>query len=285
MTGSNVEQQAIIFGAVDFENVTETKDPVLVVVEKFEAFRATVPPVLVINTEDELLASDGLLKSAKRLATFAEDTRKELVSPLNSEVKRINDTFRQITGPLEALENTIKAAILDHRREEQRKAEEARRQAEAIRLAKEAELRAEAQKQARQAEENRLEAERKRREAEELEGRERAAMLRSAAADDARATKQDTAATESAFLAVAVASVPVEAKLPTKIAGTFVSTTYKVGITDKAAFVRWALESGNLHFLDINAGMLDKMAATTKGAQQWPGVNVQAIERVSSSRR
>jgi len=285
MTTASVEQTAMVFGAVEFENVTEKRDPVAVVVEQFETFRATVPAVLKINTEDELLASDGLLKSAKRLYVFAEDTRKELVGPLNGEVKRINETFRQITGPLESLESTIKAAILEHRREQQWIADEARRVAEAARLAKEAELRAEAEKQARQAEENRLEAERKRREAEELEGRERAALLRSAAADEARAQKQDTAATESAFLATAVASVPVEAKTLPKIAGTSVATTYKTGVTDKAAFVRWALENGGLHFLDINIGMLDKMAATTKGAQQWPGVEVQTVEQVRSSRK
>lgn len=104
-----------------------------------------VQPVLEISVKDAA-AADNALASAKHVKSWAkkvEDRRKELVGPLNDQVKRINAYVKEILEPLEKAEAHLKAGLRSWeqhlekvRQEEMRKAEAERKRLEAEAQAK-----------------------------------------------------------------------------------------------------------------------------------------------------
>jgi len=77
----------------------------------------------VVDEADAKIAANMLGQIAKAKKTV-EEKRKFFVAPLNEQVKRINDLFKQITTPLEKAEATLKAKVLAYRQEQERKRQE-----------------------------------------------------------------------------------------------------------------------------------------------------------------
>ena len=261
-------------------------DPVAIIETEVTVFIDTTPKVLVITDDAQNLSASEVLKSVKNVITHAEDTRKTLVKPLNDEVSRINKKFKELVEPLAAFEATAKAAIVVFTQEQARRAKEAQAEAERIRKEREEQLKIEADEAFKKSEEEKAKAEKKRLEAETATGKERSALLRSAAADEQRAVKLESASVESSLLANAVAAAPIKAAAApaAKISGVSQSMTYKTAVADKALFVKYCLDTGNLHYLDIPTGPLDKIVAATKGEQKFPGILVSQVPVVRIGR-
>jgi len=108
---------------------------------------------LVVATEEDEQKAVELLGLVKQRAKRVEELRKFFVSPLNDQVKGINNLFKKESEPLDLLEHTIKskltAFVLERERkvrEEAARIEQERREAEAARLKAEAEAAKKAKK-------------------------------------------------------------------------------------------------------------------------------------------
>lgn len=218
-----------------------------------------------------------LTREIKRVAKRLEDQRKELVAPLNGQVKEINDWFKAPGTRLLNLEMDLKRVLQAYQQEQeririeaQRKAdEEARRERERI----EAQARAQREKEeaARRAEEDA-----RRRAAEAANEAERAAAL----AEAERAAKAAQAAAEKANAKEQIADMvvaPVVVQQP-KTAGMATVTTWSVEVTDKKAFLAHCLNSNALNFIEIDTGAVTKVIQATKGAMTFPGIKATKTE-------
>lgn len=108
-------------------------------------FVAPVKQIAVINKATSEQAS-STLREVKSFERKVEELRKQLVGPLNEQVKRINEFAKTITAPLSDAERHIKAQLLEFERvlEKEREAERAKeaeerkkREAEALALIQE----------------------------------------------------------------------------------------------------------------------------------------------------
>lgn len=68
-----------------------------------------------------------------------------------------------------------------------------------------------------------------------------------------------------------------------KVAGVSSRFTWTAQVTDKAEFIAWCLNSGNLYLLEVNQVALNSRARTEKAQLRIPGVK--AVESVSYARR
>lgn len=130
--------------------------------------------VVIIKKPEDLQPANWIFKECQTIEKETEETRKWLVSPLNAEVKKINNFAKEILMPIEEAKVSVKSKILAYNEEQERiraeEAEKERKRLEAIRLKEEAERKAkeEAERKIREAEEARLEVIRKKQE-EEME--------------------------------------------------------------------------------------------------------------------
>jgi hypothetical protein len=158
---------------------------------------------VVVTTPGQYAETADILKSVKSFAREIEDARKAAVEPLNAEVKKINDAYREPAARAKEAEAALKKALLAYEQEQERK-----------RQAREAELR---RQQA--AEQAKLRQETEAREAAERErarkAREKAEAAAKAAAEAGRAERAE-AILEQARIAeaarVAAAAAEAEAK-------------------------------------------------------------------------
>lgn len=103
-----------------------------------------VAPALTILVTDFKTSSDALetAKRIKALGNLVEAKRKELVGPLNDEVRRINDYCKQIVQPLDAADSHVKRQLNVFAAEQERHRAEAQRKLDVERRRQEDELRA-----------------------------------------------------------------------------------------------------------------------------------------------
>ncbi len=247
------------------------------------------PADIFIETEDQYHNSNEICKTVKRLGSMAEDTRKVLVKPLNDYVSGINQSFKPMTERLNRVENAFKGAMLDYKRreDEKRKEEERKARERADQIAAEQRRQADIQRQ--KEEKQRQEAERLRLEAEQAETeKEREKLLKQADKKEVSAEKFSTSAAVREEMAQAAEAAPLNVLVaaPVKAAGQSVVMRYKSAVQNKAEFVRWCLESGQLHYLEINTSMIDKAAAASKGSSEFPGIVIESSQdlRVGTKR-
>lgn len=119
-------------------------------IQKFDQLKAditiAIQPILALTAKDDE-SSKGILEAGRQTKAYAkrvEDLRKELTSPLNDEVKRINAHAKQITEPLDRAEAHIKGELLKWEKELERRRHEEFKRAEEKRLKAEAEAKARA---------------------------------------------------------------------------------------------------------------------------------------------
>lgn len=93
-----------------------------------------VSPSLNIKVDDKPTMNQAVLagKEAKHYLKMIEEKRKELVAPLNAEVKAINDRAKEISEPILKVENHLKGQLTSYERvlEKERQAEQERIDAE-----------------------------------------------------------------------------------------------------------------------------------------------------------
>jgi membrane protein involved in colicin uptake len=260
----------------------------------------------------EFAADD--LKSIKSLMKRVEEQRTSQVSPLNTEVKRINAEYKEPMNWLESAEQILKGKILHYTQaqeriaaEAQRKADEAARQERARIEAEQRAQQAEAQRQAQEAAQ--AEAAKRKAEADAAEakrqadeavanGNKEAAQAAFAAIEKADRERAEAEATESkARQAQEVAQAEAEAsemtalvttatpvQVSSKVSGISTSKSWKARVTNKQALIQHiAAHPELLDWVEIKMTGLNGMAKALKQNMQIPGV--EAYPDVSVSAR
>lgn len=84
--------------------------------------------VLVIDSDERYQTATDMVGMVSRIKKGFEELRVFLVKPLNDQVKRINDRFKNEAAPLERADSTLRQKMLAYQHEQQlkRQAEEAR---------------------------------------------------------------------------------------------------------------------------------------------------------------
>lgn len=230
-------------------------------------------PVFKITKQEEYDKVLEITKAVKKRLKEIEDERITLTKPLNDTIKIINGKAKEASEQLKGLESNFKSKMRDYineqeriRIEEQRKRDEtARRERE--KAEKEARERRQKEEEARRRAE---EAERKARE--EQDEAKKAELLKQAqkekAKSDQEALKADAKEQIKDTVVAPVSAPKVEKK------GVSVIKKWRVEITNKKEFIRGCIERGDLYYLDINTGMLNKEAQATKGEKEWRGAKV-----------
>jgi hypothetical protein len=250
--------------------VPEAAHAVQVANEAFEIAQAYT-----IDSPDMYQAAGEELRAIATKAKKLEETRLSLTRPLDESKKRIMDLFRGPLERLQAAEGVLRGSMLTWKREEDRKAEEARRKAEA-----------EAQ------------AERERLAREQAEAEERARELANQAAvvDDPEERARleleafeasETAATAAEQAAIAEVAPPVQAVVPTttKAAGISSRQTWKAEVVDKAALIRAAANDHSLMvYLLVDEKAVGAIARALKAETRIPGVRVYAEDGLAVRR-
>jgi len=209
---------------------------------------------LTIKTQkqyDQVVMLGKLLKSEY---TTLENKRKSWVKPLNEQVKRLNDEFRDIIAMVSEGMFKLKSQLVAYEKivaEKRLKKEqeaEAKAEAERVKLAKENED--------------------LKRDAEQLSGGEKTQVLNEIEQNELQA---------ETVIAAPVA-VP---ELKTK--GVSYRSKFTAKIIDKQEFIKWALEGSRLEYIVIDQILLNKEAQSTKGTRTYPGIKI-IMEKVVSLR-
>lgn len=126
--------------------------------QKFDSLKAEisvfVQPVstIVVTNQTELDAAMSTVRTVKHLLKQVEARKKELIDPLNAQVKLVRDYANEIAAPLEAAEAHVKAQLVAYERELARSREEARRREAEEQRKREAEARAKLEEERKAAE-------------------------------------------------------------------------------------------------------------------------------------
>lgn len=91
--------------------------------QEITTIEAQAEHLQVVDEESAKVATDMLGQIAKAKKAV-EEKRQFFVKPLNEQVKRINEWFKQIISPLEKAEATLKNKVLLYRQEQERKRRE-----------------------------------------------------------------------------------------------------------------------------------------------------------------
>lgn len=196
-----------------------------------------------IDSQPVYVAAADELKAIKRKAKDLEAQRKAITQPLDQTKKEVMALFKKPLEMLGEAEAVIKRSMLAYQSEQQRIANDA-----------EAKARASAD-----AERQRMEAQAK-------------------AAADAGNTAEANALEQAAQTITAVA--PPKAAAPDGIS---TRTYWKAEVTDKAAFLRFALDHPEmLELISIDTSPLTKQAQANKADIGMPGIRVTHHESISA---
>lgn len=233
-----------------------------------------------IDSGDMYEMAAGELAQIKRKAKDLEAQRVDLVTPLNSVVKKINDLFR---APLEFLtqaEGTIKRAMITYDQEQERKAAEEKRKAEEAAARERARLKAEADEREAKA---RAEEERLRKEAEAAVAAgdtAKAAKLESQA--EAKADAGQIRAEELRSQAASVQAAPASIA-PTKVSGVVSKGKWKGRVTSKIKLVQFvAANPQYLGLLDENESAINKLAGALKNQMAIDGIEAYEERQIAA---
>lgn len=171
-------------------------------------FIGSLKGFVVTNPDNQLICIDALSKIKARLKRI-DELRKEFVTPLNDQVKKINNMFKAQSEPLEAFEVQLKATLKTYMDEQDRLA---RIEAEKLRQEQAAKEAAE-RKAAEEAAKKQAEAERLAREAEQAKNAAEKAKLQELAE---KAAAENKIAQEAASVAKIEASQEVAILAPSK---------------------------------------------------------------------
>lgn len=204
-----------------------------------ESYLIDCPAVFEIAAEE--------LKTIKAEMRKLEEQRTKHVSPLNEEVKFINDLFRQGSTILSQAETIIKGKLLVYQQAEAQKAAEERARAEAA-----------------------ANAERKRLEAEAAAAKESGDETTAAVLE---ATSQ-------------VVTAPVAAPTRTKVSGISTRETWSAEVTSLIDLVKHvAANPDQIGLIEPNTKALNGMAKALKGTMHIPGVKPVSTQSIAAGSR
>lgn len=212
-------------------------------------------------------------KAAKAKARELETERKELVQPLNSVVKKINDKFKQVVAPLVEYESAVKLECGKYVAEQRRIAEQKRREAEEKARIERERMEAEARKQREAEEQARREEYKARRAAQEAQEQAERERLEKEAERKRRAAAEAQAVAQ-AHEDHAQQVRPEPTQRAPQTSGVYTVDKFKVEIVDKKAFLEWIILAQLYDYITIDVGRLNAEAQRSKGEMQRPGVKV-----------
>ena len=240
---------------------------------EIEAFVASTD-IAVIETQPQYDTAVEVGKKVHQRIKDLEQERVDWVKPLNDTVTKINDGYKKIKEPLEKFKAGIKTVCLDFQAEQKRIRDEAQAKLdEEARKAREkveeaARVQREKEDAARRAEE-----EARQKAAQEQDAAKRAQLLKEAEAEkrkaEAAAVKAETKEAVSATIVAPTVASTVENR---GISGT---KKWRATVTDKKAFLEWAIANNSYEFIAIDDKMLTRDSNSSKGARSWPGVKVE----------
>lgn len=167
-----------------------------------------------VHDEESAALATGVTREIQRRRKAAEAERKELVGPLNSTVKKINERFKQAMAPFEEADGIVRKKLQTYTAEQERIRREEERRLAAEREERERKIREERERQEAEARAKRKQAEREAREAEEEAAKAKDAADAEVAAKLAEEARE--AAAEAQTAESAIASLP-EVNLPTAV--------------------------------------------------------------------
>jgi len=229
--------------------------------------------VVRVETPEQYAHAVTVAKAVKSKAKEMEEMRKSIVKPINDSVSKINAMFKPLIEKLTQFETGIKNTCATYAAEQERKRiEEQRLRNEEIRKERER-IEAAAREKRRKEEQAREEEEKARREAMEAEdAKERERLERLAEKKRQEAEKASAAADAQESIAETVVA-PTKQK-PLKKAGVYTVDKFEVKVQDAKKFIEWVVKTEMWEYLIVNESLLNKEAANTKGARQWPGIKV-----------
>ena len=236
--------------------------------------------IVAIETNPQYENAVALRNAIKKTAKDFEDERDSLVRPKNEEVKKINTWFKRPAERLAELDSQIKKLIMayqtmiEQRRIEAQKAadELARKEREKIEAAAKAQR--EREEAARRAEE---EANARAAAAENEKDRARALAEAQKAKEKAEAASAKAAMKET--IAETVVAVKIEPEI-SKLKGASKFVTYSATVGDKLSAIKYCIESGKLHLVELDIKTLNKMVVAEKENFSFPGVLVTKTESI-----
>ena len=215
---------------------------------------------ITITNDKEFDNAHEVCKDVKKKFNKLEKERKAITGPMNNEIRKINSEFKVVTEKLSSFESAAKKAISDyHQKKEQLRLEEQRK------------LNAKAEEQKRKAD---VAAQKELEKAEQYrkEGKDHLADKAEARAEAKLITATQTVA-------------PVIGE--TKVKGTSFRKKYVCEVEDKSQFVAFCANNMTgpmvafYNQLEINLKGLEKLANSSGGALQAPGIKYRVETGVS----
>lgn len=205
---------------------------------------------LTIKSQEDSVSAQSFLKEIKAKTKAANDRIEPSVKAAHSAWKKIKDLQNSIIEPLERAEKLIKQKVVAWESEQERKRQDEIRKAQA------------------------LADEKARKEREKLEEKARIA------AEQGKVEKAEALLEKSQEVVAAPVFTP-----PTmpKQEGMSFRSNWKAEVTDKLALMKYAVETGNLPFFEVNQSVVNNLAKATKGSMAIPGIKF-VEEKVMSVR-
>ena len=214
---------------------------------------------LVVTTDNEFANAGEAVKAIKDFDKIIEKTHKKCkllpaISEWLSFEKNIFDLRKKLSGKLSLVQNAM------FQFDQKKKAEARRLQEEANRKARE--------------------------EQEELERKQREQLAK---AEQARSSGNESLAkrfeTNAATTEQKAAEIIPQSIVVTqpKVEGLSIRGIWQGKVIDMSLFIKWCVESNNMHYLDVNESKLNSRAKEHEGNNPPPGVEY--YQKASSTRR
>lgn len=255
----------------------ERADAAVDVVSRRVAEAEAQADALQVSNDAEAQAAAEVLRNIARYKKDAEAERKELVSPLNATVKRINQKFKDAVAPFEAADKRIRAKVGTYQAEQDRLRREEEERLERERQERERKAREERERQEAEARVKREAAEQEAREADELAKAETDAEM-AKLAEEAKHKAEEAKTAEAAIESLPEPTLP-KAVVPVVAKPNGVSTrmVWKATLIDKTQVpVEFLIVDEGA----INAAMRDGIRENG-GPPEIPGVKFEQVQQLA----
>lgn len=214
---------------------------------------------LVVTNDIEFTNAGEAVKAIKDFEKLIEKTHKEAkLLPIMVEWYNFENGIFSLKNKLKAKLSFFQNAMFQF--DQKKKAEARRQQEEANRKARE--------------------------EQEELERKQREQLAKAEqarnAGNESLAKRFETNAATTEQKAAEVIPQSIVISQP-KVEGLSIRGIWQGRVTDMPAFIKWCVESGNMHYLDVNESKLNSRAKEHEGNNPPPGVEY--YQKASSTRR
>ena len=231
-----------------------------------------------ITSDDEREQVRNAGVEAKRREKKLTDERFGWTRPIDEQKKKVMDFFQPIIDKYNTFSSACTNKIVEWDQEQKRiEAERRRIVEEQARKDREKAERAALKQKEKEEQERQKAAEFQRKAQEETDAAEQAKLLADAAKAAQKADKAAVKAFEHETKAEEAEALPPAEKVERK--GVHTRTKYKAVVMDKVAFVKHAIETNQLYYIEVADKVLTKEANATSGQKSWPGVRLEKITK------